>query len=422
MFKKILVIFLILASLEMFSFIFIPESVLKVLTLAGVIVIALVIVLQLIYSPAEHFVLNFKWEILLILVAVFTSMFMANSTYNQSFGTTLIAQRFMYYYLIYYMLHLIKIPEYELEKIILAFGVVYAAFYFIQFFAYPTRIFDVRISQERGSLRIFQAGLTYLIFAYFMMLNKLFKKFSLLHLAIILLLLSTVFLMATRQLIMSILLVSLINILLSKQIKSKVLIIILLAAAVIPVVIIAQDVIESMVLLTQKQSKNIHENIRVLAAGFFLTDFFPNNLAYITGNGADSSNSSYGIIIQSYKDIYGFYQSDIGIIGDFSKFGLFFLIGVTMILVKALKSKMTGKLPYIKYSFIMIIMLSFTGGGFFGNSSDTIVSICLILYIIDVKKFRNENKPDDSTTMETEPEDNLLVAEQSSEITTEPLV
>ena len=273
MFKKFLIIFLILASLELFSFTFIPESLLKILSIAGVGVIVLTIVLQLIYSPLEHFILNFKWEILLILIAVFTSMFMANSTYNQGFNTTLIAQRYMYYYLIYYMLHLIKIPDYHLEKIIVAFAVVYAAFYFLQYFAYPTRIFNVRVSQERGTIRIFQAGIAYLIIAYFMMLNKLFKNFSLTDLLLLLFFISIIFLMATRQFIMSILLVSLANVLLSKQVKSKALIILLLALAAIPIVIMAQDVIVNMVTLTQQQSKNIHENTRIVAATFFLTEF-----------------------------------------------------------------------------------------------------------------------------------------------------
>lgn len=405
MFKKFLIIFLILASLELFSFTFIPESLLKILSIAGVGVIVLTIVLQLIYSPLEHFILNFKWEILLILIAVFTSMFMANSTYNQGFNTTLIAQRYMYYYLIYYMLHLIKIPDYHLEKIIVAFAVVYAAFYFLQYFAYPTRIFNVRVSQERGTIRIFQAGIAYLIIAYFMMLNKLFKNFSLTDLLLLLFFISIIFLMATRQLIMSILLVSLANVLLSKQVKSKALIILLLALAAIPIVIMAQDVIVNMVTLTQQQSKNIHENARIVAATFFLTEFFPNNLAYITGNGADSSNSTYGILVQSYKNIYGFYQSDVGIIGDFSKFGLFFLIGVIMILVKALKMKMTKNLNYIRYFFITVILLSFTGGGFFGDGADSIVAICILLYIIDVNYFRDTTQnSDENPESEKNPE------------------
>lgn len=398
MFKRILIIFIILASFQMFSFTFIPEGVLKIIGLAGVVVIVITILLQLIYSPLEHFILNFKWEILLILIAVFTSMFMANSSYNQGFSTTLIAQRYMYYYLIYYMLHLVKIPDYDLEKIIIGFAVIYAAFYILQYFAYPTRLFNVRVSQDRGTIRIFQAGLAFLIIAYFMMLNHLFKEFSLLKLAALLFFVSIFFLMATRQLIIAVLVVSVANVLLSKQIKSKILIIFLITVATVPLIIMFQDMIMNLITLSQKQSSNFQENIRVLAATFFLSEFFPNNLAYITGNGADSTNSSYGLLIQMYKNVYGFYQSDIGIIGDYSKFGLFFLLGVILILVKALKAKINSNLSYIKYFFVLVILISFTGGGFFGNSADSIVAISILLYIIDVNLFRNQTQ-----TLETNP-------------------
>lgn len=412
MFKRILIIFIILASLQMFSFTFLPQSALKIIGLTGVGIIALTIILQLIYSPVEHFVLNFKWEILLIFIAVFTSMFMANSTYNQGFSTTLIAQRYMYYYLIYYMLHLLKIPDYDLEKIIVGFAVVYAAFYLIQYVAYPTRIFNVRVSQSRGTIRIFQAGLSYLIIAYFMILNQLFKKFSLLNLAALLLFVSIFFLMATRQLILSVLVVSMANVLFSKQVKSKTLIILLIFAGAIPLIIMFQEMIESMVSLSQKQSENFQENIRIVAATFFLTDFFPNNLAYITGNGADSTNSTYGVLIQMYKNVYGFYQSDVGIIGDFSKFGLFFLIGVIAIVVKSLKAKMTANLNYIRYFFVMVILLSFTGGGFFGDSADSIVAVSILLYIIDINRFRELNDNQEQKQVSSS-ESDLAFEEQS---------
>ena len=397
----------------MFSFTFIPESALKVLGLIGVGVIILTILLQLIYSPVEHFVLHFKWEIFLIFIAVFTSMFMANSTYGQGFSTTLIAQRYMYYYLIYYMLHSLKIPDYDLEKIIIGFAVVYAAFYVLQYLAYPTRIFDVRVSQERGTIRIFQAGLSYLIIAYFMMLNQLFKEFSLLKMSALLFFVSIFFLMATRQLILSVLVVSMANILFSKQVKSKILIILLIAVGTIPLIIMFQEMIMSMITLSQKQSVNVQENTRVIAATFFLTEFFPNNLAYITGNGADSTNSAYGVMIQMYKNVYGFYQSDVGIIGDFSKYGLFFLIGVILILVKALKAKMTAKLNYIRYFFVMVILISFTGGGFFGDGADSIVAVSILLYIIDINRFRelNDNQAEKEVA-KSEP--NLTIEEQTS--------
>lgn len=390
MFKKFLIITIIAASLQLFRFSFLPETVMKIIGLAGVAILILIIGLQLIYSPAEHFILNFKWEILLIFVSVFTSMFMANSTYNQGFGTTLIAQRFMYYYLTYYMLHLLKIPDYNLEKIIIGLAVVYSGFYFIQFAAFPARIFDVRAAESRGTIRIFLPGLSYLIIAYFFILNQIFKSFTSVKLAMLLLFLSIFFLMATRQLILSVLIVTVANVLFSKQIKSKILLILLISFGTIPLIIMFQDLILSMITLSQKQSENFQENIRVVAATFFLTEFFPNNLAYITGNGADSSNSTYGVLIQMYKNVYGFYQSDVGIIGDFSRFGLFFLIGVILILTKVLKAKMTANLNYIRSFFVMVILVSFTGGGFFGESADSIVAICLLLYIVDVNHFREQ--------------------------------
>ena len=397
MFKKILVITIIAASLQLFNLSFLPESVMKIIGIGGVVLIVLTIGLQLIYSPTEHFLLNFKWEILLIFVSVFTSMFMANYNYNQSFGTTLIAQRFMYYYLIYYMLHLLKIPDYDLEKIIIGFAVVHAIFYLIQFAAFPLPIFDVRATEARGTIRIFLPGLAYLVIAYFLVLNEIFKKFTPLKLGLLLLFVSIIFLMATRQLILSILIISLINILLSKQVKSKILIIILISLGTIPLIIMFQDMILSMILLSQKQTENIEENIRIAAAAFYLTDFFPNNLAYLLGNGMDSAHSSYGIVVQMYRSVYRFIQSDIGIIGDFSRWGLIFLAGVVMILVKVLKEKMTGNLNYIKYFFIFVILVSFTGDGFFGNSAGPIVAISILLYIVDVNHFRDKTQISDGS-------------------------
>jgi hypothetical protein len=408
MFKKILIITIIAASLQLFRFSFLPDSVMKIIGLAGVVIILLTIGLQLVYSPVEHFVLNFKWEILLIFIAVFTSMFMANYNYNQGFGTTLIAQRFMYYYLTYYMLHLLKIPDYDLEKIIIGFAVVHSIFYLIQFAAFPVRIFDVRAAESRGTIRIFLPGLAYLVIAYFLLLNQIFKRFSLSKLAMLLLFVSIFFLMATRQLILSVLLISLINVLFSKQVKSKILIIVLIVLGTIPLIIMFQDLILSMVTLSQKQTENIEDDIRVSAAIFYLTDFFPNKWGYLFGNGMDSTNSSYGVIVQMYRSVYHFIQSDIGIIGDFSRFGLIFLTGVVLMLVKVLKEKMTGKLNYIKYFFVFVILVSFTGDGFFGNSAGHIVAISLLLYIIDVNHFRDQTQ-----TLEANPD-----VDKESEINT----
>jgi len=397
MFKRVLVLIIILASLELFNFSFLGNDVLKLIELGGIGLIFLIIILQGIYSQGEGFKLTFKWEVTLIIISVFLSMFMAYSAHNQGLQTTLIAQRFMYFYFFYFALHLIKISDYDLEKIIIYLAIVYVIFYLIQFIAYPRILFNVRISESRGTIRIFQSGLSYLILGYFIILTKIFEKQTTGRIALLLLFFSIFILMATRQLIFSMLFLTLLYILLSKRVKSRILVITLSAAALVPVIAIFQDIFSSILNLSQEQSVGFEEDIRILAATFFITDFFPNNLAYFTGNGADSSNSGYGIMVQMYRDVFSFYQSDVGIIGDYSKFGCIFLIAVISVIYKVLRGNFSEDIIYIKYFFYTVILTAFTGAGHFGDAN-SIITICILLYIIDIYKFKkveDEEKPED---------------------------
>lgn len=383
MFKRVLIFFIILTSLQLFNFSFLGEQVIKIADIAGIGLTLVIIILQLVYSQKDGFRMYFKWEITIIIASVFISMFMAYSAHNQSLATTILAQRFMYFYLIYFALHQIRIKDTDLEKFMVFLAVLYVLFYIVQYLAYPKLLFDVRISEERGTVRIFQLGLAYLIISYFYVLNKIFGEFSIKWIILLISFFSIFILMGTRQLLVSVLFLTIIYILLSKRVKSRMLVILLGFVAVIPVAIMFQDIFNNIISLSKEQSVGFEENIRILSGTFFLTDFFPNNFAYITGNGAESLNSSYGQLIQMYKDVFGFFQSDVGIVGDYSKFGAFFLIGVIFILFKVLNWKISSDLEYIKYFYYTVVLISFTGGGFFGESS-AIVTICITLYIIDV--------------------------------------
>ncbi|KAF5029094.1 hypothetical protein DSECCO2_652180 [anaerobic digester metagenome] len=217
--------------------------------------------------------------------------------------------------------------------------------------------------------------------------------------------------MGTRQLLFSMFLLTMLNILLSRKVKSKLMVILLAAFAAIPVILMFQDIFTSIISLSKEQSQGFEENIRVLAGTFFLTDFFPNNLAYITGNGADSANSGYGMTIQMYKDVFGFYQSDIGIIGDFSKFGILFLTGVFSILYRILKTRLSDDLNYIKYFFLFVILTGITGAGPFGDAN-SIVTISIILYLADVDKHNRSLEEEEQALAESDPD----VTENAAEV------
>lgn len=412
MVKRVIALFIIITSLELFNFAFIGKEITKVAEIAGIGVILLVIVLQLIYHKGEGFRMTYKWEVGLILLALVTSMFMAYSAHNQNFQTTLIAQRFMYFYFFYYALHMLRIPDKELEKIILYLALIYVFFYIIQYFAYPTIIFRVRVIEERGTIRIFQVGLSYMILAYFYVLNRSFDKLSLRGIGMLFLFFSVIILMGTRQLLFSMFLLTMLNILMSRKVKSKLMVILLAMFAAIPVVLMFQDIFTSIISLSKEQSVGFEENIRVLAGTFFLTEFFPNNLAYLTGNGADSANSGYGMTIQMYKDVFGFYQSDVGIIGDYSKFGILFLAGVFSILYRTLKTRFSDDLNYIKYFFLFAILTGITGAGLFGEAN-SIVTISIILYLSDIDKHNRKLQEEDQIPAESDPDAVANTAEEN---------
>jgi len=402
--KKLIILFVIVASLGMYELAFLGKDMIKILELMGIGVMAVVILLQLVYSKGENFKTNFGWEILLIFVGVVLSMLTAFSGHNQGFSTTLIAQRFMYFYFFYYALHFIRISDLDLEKVVVYLGITYVVFYLLQFIAHPSVIFDVRTAEERGTVRIFLQGLSYLVLAYFYILNKLFERFTPGRLALLFVFFSIFILMGTRQVILTMFMLTVFNVLFSKKVKSKVLIMFLVILSAIPVVFIFQDIFLSILSVSQEQSEGFEDDIRIRAATFFLTELFPNKISYITGNGAPSLNSPYGQMIQMYMDVYRFYQSDVGLVGDYSKFGAFFVFAVLSILIRVLTSKLSSEFSYLKYYYFSIVLTMFTGGGTFGEGS-SIVLICITLYLVDIDKHNRKLLEDeDEEELQTEPD------------------
>ena len=295
----------------------------------------------------------------------------------------------MYFYFFYFALHLIRISDSDLERIMIFLAVTHIIFYMMQYMAHPNKIFDVRTQEDRGTLRIFLPGLAYVFLSYFYILNKLFVRFSLGKLLLLFFFFSVFVLMGTRQIIFSVFLLTIVNVLLSKRVKSKALILFLVLIGIIPVVLMFQDIFLNLLAVSQQQSEGFEDDIRVRAATFFLTELFPNRISYITGNGEGSTDSSYGQMIQMYMDVFKYFQSDVGLIGDYTKFGAFFVIGVFSIIIRILTGKLSEQYTYIRYFYFTVLLTLLTGGSAFGNA-DGIVAICFTLYIIDIDKHNRK--------------------------------
>lgn len=143
--------------------------------------------------------------------------------------------------------------------------------------------------------------------------------------------------------------------------------------------------------LTQRQTTSQQPNIRILAAIFFMTDFMPANIAYILGNGQDSMNEAYGLRIYFYRVAKGFHQSDIGLIGSYSRFGVLFVIAQLSVLAKLIFGKIHPKISYIRYYFISLPFVMFSGTNMF-DRPDGIVTLVITLYIVDYYRNLKDNE------------------------------
>lgn len=256
--------------------------------------------------------------------------------------------------------------------------------YFLQYFIYPNKILDVLIKVNRGTVRIYMEGLAFVIIAYFIALQEFLRKkkvnfFIFCMLTIVLLILN-----GSRLLILTVVFVTLLNILISKQVKSKGLIYFLITLSIITIFYFFREIFEQYIEATEKTKQIGAENVRIRAALYFLTELFPNKWSYILGNGAPNIRSSYGRTIELLRNVYHFNISDVGIIGNYVYYGIFFVLGVLLLLSKGIFSRYATDFSYLKYLFIQFAM-SLTAVGFM--NSDFIVPLCFCLYLADISKY-----------------------------------
>ncbi len=393
MLKKFILISVILCSLELFTLIFLPDMLIKVVEMAGVAIILFFLLLYFVYGENRPGKMRFALPVTLILVSVVFSMLGAYIFQDQSFSGTLVAQRVMYYYLAYFLLHYLKIPIEYIRKTIVVFAIVYMVLYIGQYLVYPTALIKSKMFIDRGTLRIFMPGAGFLVIAYFIWFYSFFKTYKIRYIILLLGAWIIFILLGTRQVIAAVGLLSILFMLQSRVIKSRFLFFALIGIALVPVYFLFQDIINAMFDITVSQSQNAGGNVRVKAASYFLTDFYKNNWAYIIGNGAPGS-SGYGLRMASISERYGYYRSDLGLLGEYTKFGVLFVLGVFIIFYRSLSAKLPEKLMFIKYNFMGIILTLVTGGGAFGSVSINILVNCMLLYMIDM--YLNQKEEQDA--------------------------
>ena len=330
----------------------------------------------------------------LLIISVCLSTIVAYYAHNQPFYLTFYEQRPVYYFLFYFVLHYFRFTRKELERLLLILGLVYASLYIFQRVVYPYRLLNVKYFWDRGTLRIFLPGFDFLIISFFYLLNRFREKFEVKNLVFISVFLLTLVFSGTRQFLVAILFLSLVYLVFARKLKYR---FIIFAGMVLGMIFFFYrygDIARGLIEATNETRVSGDENIRVLAAKFFIKDFYSNKLAYLLGNGEYTVRSPYGLKMLAIGLNYRFYLSDIGIIGAYVKFGLIFALTSIYIILRTILFRLNKNIIYIKYfmGFILLTMLTSTVS--FEGSEGAIV-LCSIFYLIDLSKVKIEENQGD---------------------------
>jgi hypothetical protein len=392
MIKKAIIIYIIIGSLNVYNLALIGDLI-NLINLSAVALMIAILIVNLVYSKKKSIHQHFKWPIILIAIAAFVSMFMAYFAYDQKFLITFYAQRDIYFYLFYFTLHVLSVEKKELQRLIIYFGLLYSVFYLIQFFSFPNEIFDVGMHRDRGTIRIYLEGSGYAMISYFMCLQIFYSsnKFKYLFLSIFFLI--PIILFGARSGISTLMMGTIVQLVFSKRVKSRVLITFLILLTLVPTFYFFQDVFLGVLTAQKAESAEGTENIRILAGQYFLTHFLPNDISYITGIGAQSAQSPLGKLTMMLSSNYGFYLSDVGIVGNYVTYGVLFVFSIFWIVYKILFSKIMEDMAFVKYfSFFEVLLMLPIAAGF--ALSPVIPALCCIFYLIDLstheRKIQNK--------------------------------
>ena len=385
--NNLILIFIILCSASFYQLSFLG-SVQTIVELAGIGVIVFLIAIHGIYSDQKTIPHHFTVPIALIILSLVTSTFMAKYGRDQDFWQTIYAQRDIYYYFLYFLLHQMKIKTKDMETIFYGLGIVYVILYLLQYFLYPTIISDGIVLWDRGTVRIYIYGSAYFNISFLMALQYFLRTNKFKYLFLLLVFFVIFVLTGGRLDLVIVLFITILFVIFDKKVKSRLFMALLGITGIALLFIIFQNIFESIVTQSHSDMGKGENYVRILAMKYYLTDFFKHPLAYLTGNGMGYHHSEYGRFLLRI-DESGFNLSDIGIIGQYAIYGAFFVAGIIMLIVRSLKIKMEPKFYYIKYQYISVIIALLTAPIF--DNADMICFFMCVAYLIDVSNNNISN-------------------------------
>lgn len=365
---------------------FLSPAMEKGLELMGGAIIFVLIIFHLIYSNQKGIKQNYSGALFLIFLGLITSTITSYAAWDQKIVYTLFAQRAIYLYLLYFLLHQLKFDPRDLEKMFIFFALFYVAVHLVQTAVYPKIIVNGTIRVERGTIRIFTSGADFLAVAFLIYLQRFLRHNNFKYLFLLFLIFSIYILRGGRSPIAIQTLTVILFLIFDKKVKSRFFLVILGLIGSFAIFLIFQNIFMELFMQSKTDAAKGDDYIRIRAIQYYMTDFYKYPIAYITGNGMHYPHSNYGRIISLNAIKHRYFLSDIGLFANYVYHGLFFVIGVISIFVKTLRMKIMPEQVYVKYYFIALLIGILTSTAFM--DADFIGLIACVMYLVDTSNYK----------------------------------
>jgi hypothetical protein len=382
------VLFIVLVTIGFWSFLFIPDFLIKILEFS--VIVFLIVTFVSNYGKIKKLDLFFWNNIKFIIwIPLILGTLGALIFHGQEIHYSIWRQRTNFLWLLYPILHLFRIDPKRIVKMMLFIGFFWCCINIIQQFTYPTYYFSSRLEGPNSKENLLRAGVYrfmpstwhYGMFLAFYTFNLYLFSNKIKYLLLALLSLVSFYYLGTRQFAIALIVCLVFHSLTQKG--SKFIFGFLFLFFISLVVYFNYDLLfGKFIEMTNNQVVDNDDYIRFAAFDFFFFDYWKSWFSMLTGNGLPYISSTYGKEVEYIKDYYMYYASDIGIIGSFSNFGIFYVASVFALIFKIVVSKFRKpNYKYLKLFGVNAVVLILTNESFLNAS--VIPFWCLILYLID---------------------------------------
>ena len=333
---------------------------------------------------------NFRRYVLALAFLPFVSVFYSYHEYGQPVFDGIKGTLPSLLWLFYFVFHRFKIREASFLKAVFYIAVFIVMVQIVQQLTYPDVLFGVHDEEELapnqelasnrngiwrfyiGSNGVFTAIILFFVWC------KMRMRFREKHLLIIVLMLVSIYLTLTRQLIFSALLTLFLSYFLGK--KNIKLWVLLSGLAIVVLLYIYSDTLFGD-FIKQTEDESSKDYIRFISANYFWTETFTSVQAMFFGHG--TAVSGYFLSLKDdLEEEYSFHVNDVGFIGMMWVYGLFYVYLCYDLLMQLFWDKKSSVPLYIRLFVIFASVISVMIFPMFSYVQR--VMWCFLLYICDI--------------------------------------